>query len=159
MGIPKTGVFGLSDLVGIDLMPHLMESMKRTLAPEDAFHAKAIIPDFIHTMIKDGYTGRKGKGGFYRINRAGGQKVKESLNLKTGAYAPSVEANLDSLKESRAGLATLVAHADKGGLYAWKVLSQVLSYAASLVPEIADQIPAVDEAMRLGYNWKYGLLN
>ncbi|WP_020558669.1 3-hydroxyacyl-CoA dehydrogenase/enoyl-CoA hydratase family protein [Thiofilum flexile] len=156
MGIPKTGVFGLSDLVGIDLMPHLMESMKRTLAPEDVFHAKAIIPDFIHAMIKDGYTGRKGKGGFYRINRAGGQKVKESLNLKTGDYAPSVEARLDSLKESKAGLAALVVYPDRGGQYAWKVLSQVLSYAASLVPTIADQIPAVDEAMRLGYNWKYG---
>jgi 3-hydroxyacyl-CoA dehydrogenase len=156
MGIPKTGVFGLSDLVGIDLMPHLMESLKRTLPAHDAFHAKAIIPDFIHSMIKDGYTGRKGKGGFYRINRAGGQKVKESLNLKTGQYAPSVEANLESLKESRAGLASLVTHPDKGGQYAWQVLSQVLSYAASLVPEIAEQIPAVDEAMRLGYNWKFG---
>lgn len=156
VGIPKTGVFGLSDLVGIDLMPHLMESMKRTLPAEDAFHAKAIIPEVISNMIKEGYTGRKGKGGFYRINRAGGDKVKESVNLVTGAYSPSREARLESVEVARQGLPVLVSHPDKGGQYAWRVLSQVLSYAASLVPAIADDVQSVDTAMRLGYNWKYG---
>ncbi len=156
VGIPKTGVFGLSDLVGIDLMPHLMESMKRTLPAEDAFHAKAIIPEVISNMIKEGYTGRKGKGGFYRINRAGGDKVKESVNLATGLYSPSREARLESVEAARQGLPVLVSHPDKGGQYAWKVLSQVLSYAASLVPAIADDVQSVDIAMRLGYNWKYG---
>lgn len=156
VGIPKTGVFGLSDLVGIDLMPHLMESMKRTLPAEDAFHAKAIIPEVISNMIKEGYTGRKGKGGFYRINRAGGDKVKESVNLATGVYGPSREARLESVEAARQGLPVLVSHPDKGGQYAWRVLSQVLSYAASLVPAIADDVQSVDTAMRLGYNWKYG---
>jgi len=157
MGVPKTGVFGLSDLVGIDLMPHLMESMTRTLPADDAFHAKATIPELISKMIADGYTGRKGKGGFYRLNREGGKKVKESLNLKTGEYAPSVKAALSSTGASRrGGLKALVAHSDKGGKYAERVLVQVLGYAASLVPEIADNILAVDEAMKLGYAWKYG---
>lgn len=156
VGIPKTGVFGLSDLVGIDLMPHLMESMKRTLPAEDAFHAKAIIPEVISNMIKEGYTGRKGKGGFYRINRAGGDKVKESVNLTTGLYSSSREARLESVEAARQGLPVLVSHPDKGGQYAWRVLSQVLSYAASLVPAIADDVQSVDTAMRLGYNWKYG---
>jgi len=157
MGVPKTGVFGLSDLVGIDLMPHLMESMTRTLPKEDVFHAKAMIPELITNMIADGYTGRKGKGGFYRLNREGGKKVKESLNLNTGEYAPSVKASLSSVGASRrGGLKALVTHADKGGKYAERVLVQVLGYAASLVPEIADNILAVDEAMKLGYAWKYG---
>lgn len=157
MGIPKTGVFGLSDLVGIDLMPHLMESMTRTLPENDAFHSKAIIPELISKMIANGYTGRKGKGGFYRLNREGGKKVKESLNLKTGEYAPSTKAALSSTGASRrGGLKALVNHSDKGGKYAERVLVQVLAYAASLVPEIADNILAVDEAMKLGYAWKYG---
>jgi 3-hydroxyacyl-CoA dehydrogenase len=145
MGIPKTGVFGLSDLVGIDLMPHLMESMKRTLPAEDV----------VSKMIQEGYTGRKGKGGFYRLNRAGSEKIKESINLQTGEYSKSREGRLESVANTRK-LADLVSYQDKGGEYAWQVLSQVLSYAASLVPAIADDIHAVDTAMRLGYNWKYG---
>ncbi|MBJ6610223.1 MAG: enoyl-CoA hydratase/isomerase family protein [Candidatus Thiothrix moscowensis] len=157
MGIPKTGVFGLSDLVGIDLMPHLMRSMNRSLPTGDALLEKASIPPLIQHMIDDGYTGRKGKGGFYRINRDGGQKLKESINLQTGDYAPSQPASLGSLQAAKhGGLQALVSHPDKGGQYAWRVLSQTLRYAAALVPEIADDICAINTAMKLGYNWKYG---
>lgn len=157
MGIPKTGVFGLSDLVGIDLMPHLMRSMNRSLSVGDALLEKATIPPLIQTMIDTGYTGRKGKGGFYRLNRDGGEKIKESINLQTGEYSISQPAKLDSVKAARdGGLQTLVSHPDKGGQYAWRVLSQTLRYAAALVPEIADDICAVNTAMKLGYNWKFG---
>ena len=157
MGIPKTGVFGLSDLVGIDLMPHLMESMSRSLPADDPFHHYASIPPQISRMIAEGYTGRKGKGGFYRLNRDTGGKIKESLDLATGDYHPSQKASLESVSGSRrGGLRVLVEHSDRGGRYAWRVLSRVLSYAASLVPGIADDIVAIDQAMRLGYAWKYG---
>ncbi|MGB0847049.1 MAG: 3-hydroxyacyl-CoA dehydrogenase family protein, partial [Thiolinea sp.] len=129
MGIPKTGVFALSDLVGLDLLPHLMESMERTLPASDPMMQRLEIPELITNMIADGYTGRKGKGGFYRLNRAGGKKVKESVDLQTGEYAPSTKARLASIKASRkGGLQALVSHEDKGGQYAWSVLSQVLSY-------------------------------
>ncbi|MEJ2694259.1 MAG: enoyl-CoA hydratase-related protein, partial [Candidatus Thiodiazotropha sp.] len=100
--------------------------------------------------------GRKGKGGFYRINREGGGKVKESINLKTGEYSVSLKPSLESVDAAKLGLRAMLQHTDEGGQYAWRVLSKVLSYAASLVPEIHDQIHAVDEAMRLGYAWKYG---
>ncbi|PIE00474.1 MAG: 3-hydroxyacyl-CoA dehydrogenase [Thiothrix nivea] len=157
MGVPKTGIFALSDLIGLDLLPYLMESMQRTLPENDALLQRTEIPALITRMIADGYTGRKGKGGFYRLNREGGKKIKESINLQTGEYAPSVKARLDSVKAARnGGLRALVSHEDKGGQYAWRVLSQVLSYAASLVPEIAEDVQAVDRAMKLGYNWKYG---
>ncbi len=157
MGIPKTGVFGLSDLVGIDLMPHLMRSMNRSLPAGDALLEKATIPPLIQTMIDTGYTGRKGKGGFYRLNRDGGEKIKESINLQTGEYSLSQPTKLDSVKAARdGGLQALVSHPDKGGQYAWRVLSQTLRYAAALVPEIADDICAVNTAMKLGYNWKFG---
>ncbi|WML88144.1 3-hydroxyacyl-CoA dehydrogenase/enoyl-CoA hydratase family protein [Thiothrix subterranea] len=157
MGIPKTGVFGLSDLVGIDLMPHLMRSMNRSLPAGDALLEKATIPPLIQTMIDTGYTGRKGKGGFYRLNRDGGAKIKESIDLQTGEYSISQPAKLDSVKTARdGGLPALIAHPDKGGQYAWRVLSQTLRYAAALVPDIADDICAVNTAMKLGYNWKFG---
>lgn len=156
VGIPKTGVFGLSDLVGLDLMPHLMQSMKATLPKEDPFFEVAEIPPLLERMIDDGYTGRKGKGGFYRINREGGGKVKESIDLQTGEYSVSRKPSLESVDAAKLGLRAMLQHPDQGGRYAWRVLSKVLSYAAGLVPQIHDHIHAVDEAMRLGYAWKYG---
>ena len=157
VGIPKTGVFGLSDLVGIDLMPHLMKTMQDGLQAGDALLEKMRIPDVISTMLKEGYTGRKGKGGFYRLNRSGSDKIKESINLATGQYSVSQPARLASVDAARyGGIKALISHSDKGGQYAWRVLAQTLAYAVSLLPEVGDDLPAIDEAMRLGYNWKYG---
>ncbi len=157
MGIPKTGVFGLSDLIGLDLMPHVLQSMDATLPEDDAFRDIIEAPPMIDEMVANGYTGRKGKGGFYRLRRDGAKRVKEAKDLVTGEYRAAAKVSFDSLAESkREGLRGLVEHPDKGGRYAWRVLSQTLAYAASLVPEITDEIVSVDEAMRLGFNWKYG---
>ncbi len=74
MGIPKTGVFGLIDLVGIDLGPHVNASLRRLLPKSDVFHAMNRDIALIEALIAQGYTGRKGKGGFYcSIARAGWQ--------------------------------------------------------------------------------------
>jgi len=158
MGIPKTGIFGLMDLVGIDLMPHVAASMNATLPESDMYRRLYKEIPLIGKMIAEGNIGRKGKGGFYRLEKkADGSRVKESIDLRTGRYAPSAKARLESVEAARKGkLRALVEHTDKGGKYAWRVLAHTLSYAASLVPEIADTIPAVDEAMRLGYAWKHG---
>jgi 3-hydroxyacyl-CoA dehydrogenase len=156
VGIPKTGVFGLMDLIGIDLLPLIAKEMKSTLPAKDMFCKIYDMPKTVQKMIDDGYTGRKGKGGFYRLNDAGGKKVKESVNLKNGEYSKSSKPKLDSVNAAKGGLRKLVTHEDEGGKYAWEVLAQTLSYSASLVPEISDSIADVDEAMRLGYNWKYG---
>ncbi|NDA14734.1 MAG: 3-hydroxyacyl-CoA dehydrogenase/enoyl-CoA hydratase family protein, partial [Gammaproteobacteria bacterium] len=156
VGIPKTGIFGLLDLVGIDLQPHVEQSMLSLLPANDMYREVHRPSPFIEKMIADGLTGRKGKGGFYRLNRSGGQKTKESLDLKTGEYRAVEKATLESVAAARAGLRALVEHPDKGGRYAWRVLAHTLSYAASLIPEIADNISAVDEAMKNGYAWKWG---
>jgi 3-hydroxyacyl-CoA dehydrogenase len=156
-GIPRSGVFGLLDLVGLDLMPKVLSSMADTLGSEDAFHGIYRKPEMIEAMVADGYTGRKGKGGFYRLNRESGERVKEARNLATGEYAKAGKPHFDSIEAAeKGGLKAQLAHDDKGGGYAWAVWSQTLAYAAGLVPEIADDIAAVDEAMRLGYNWRYG---
>jgi 3-hydroxyacyl-CoA dehydrogenase len=157
MGVPKTGVFGLLDLVGLDLMPHVSRSMLATLPPDDPYRAIYRDVDLFTRMIAEGYTGRKGKGGFYRLVRgADGARVKEAIDLQTGQYRRSEKAVLDSVEAARKGLPALVGHPDKGGQYARRVLVQTLAYAAGLVPEIADDVVAVDDAMKLGYNWKYG---
>ncbi len=157
MGIPKTGVFGLMDLVGIDLMPHVDKGLGDNLPTSDAYQELRRELPLIEKMIADGYTGRKGKGGFYRLNKEGGKRVKEAIDLSTGTYAPAQKAYLASVSASRkGGLKALLSHDDRGGAYAWAVMSKILAYAAALVPEIADDVPAVDRAMKLGYNWKFG---
>jgi len=156
LGIPKTGVFGLIDLVGLDLMPHINASLSKALPPTDAFHTANRDLPLIKKMIADGYTGRKGKGGFYRLNRTGGGKAKEAIDLVTGEYRPEHKADLPELAGAAKNLRGLLTSKSKIGRYAWRVVAQTLAYAASLVPEAADDIPAIDEAMRLGYNWRAG---
>ena len=156
MGIPGTGVFGLIDLVGLDLMPHVNASMAKALPSTDPFQAANRELPLIQTMIAEGYTGRKGKGGFYRLNRTGGGKVKEAIDLNTGKYRPEHQRDLPELAAAAKNLRALLDSPGKIGRYAWRVLGQTLAYAARLVPEAADDIDAIDEAMRLGYNWQWG---
>jgi len=157
MGVPKTGVFALLDLVGLDLMPHIIASFENTLPKGDAFFTLGKAPDLISKMIEDGYTGRKGKGGFYRLNTDGGKKIKEAINLKTGQYAPARRPKPNAAQAAKTGgpRATL-AHDSAEGRYAWSVMSKTLTYAISLAREISDDVDSIDRAMRLGYNWKWG---
>ena len=156
MGVPKTGIFGLIDLVGIDLMPLLAKSLSSTLPEGDAYFDTIRPLPLVDKMIADGFTGRKGKGGFYRLDRKpDGTKAKQAIDLKTGEYrAEKKPERLPGRAEK--DLAALVATPGKVGDYAWAVLGPVLSYAAGLVGEAADDVVAIDDAMKLGYNWKFG---
>jgi 3-hydroxyacyl-CoA dehydrogenase len=157
MGIPKTGVFGLYDLIGLDLMLDVASSLKSALPKEDPFHDVAAGIPLISTLISQGYTGNKGKGGFYREREENGERLREAINLKTGEYRPAERPVLDAAVAGEArGLRALVAHEDKFGRFAWRVLAKVLTYAASLIPEVADDPLPVDEAMKLGYSWSKG---
>ena len=108
-------------------------------------------------MIADGYTGRKGKGGFYRLRRDGGTRVKEALDLASGEYREARKPSLPALDAAKqGGLRALLEGDGRDARYAWTVIGKTLAYAASLVPEIADDVVAVDDAMKLGYGWKKG---
>ena len=156
LGIPKTGIFGLADLVGIDLLPHVAASLRAALPPDDPFHEVDREWPLVGRLIETGYTGRKGKGGFYRLNRADGQRVKEAIDLATGKYHVADKPRLECVDAAKAGPRALFESDERAARYAWRVMSRTLAYACSLVPEIADDIAAVDGAMRLGYNWKWG---
>ena len=153
MGIPKTGVFGLYDLIGIDLMADVLKSFIKELPETDKFHEVAQEIPLIKKLIETGYTGRKGKGGFYRINKDGGTKILEALNLETGDYSPSKKIDI---KSEKVDLKKLINRDDKHGEYAWSVISKIIKYASSLVTEITDEFNDIDEAMRLGFNWSKG---
>ena len=82
--IPKTGVVGLYDLIGIDLMADVLKSFIKELPDTDEFHEVAKEIPLVKKLIETGYTGRKGKGGFYRMNKSGATKVMEAINLESG---------------------------------------------------------------------------
>jgi 3-hydroxyacyl-CoA dehydrogenase len=154
-GMPRTGVFGLLDLVGLDLMPQVAASMQRTLPKGDLYLATMKDRPLLAKMIADGYTGRKGKGGFYRLQRnEDGSRVKEGIDLATGQYRKSEDPSLASANQRDP--AKILSAPDRGGQYARRVLAYTLQYAACLVPEIADSVDDVDQAMKLGYNWSAG---
>jgi len=153
MGIPKTGIFGLYDLIGIDLMADVLKSLIKELPEIDKFHKIAKEVPLITKLIETGYTGRKGKGGFYRVNKESGKKVLEALNLETGEYASSKKINIES---DKVDLKHLINRKDKYGNYAWSVISEIIKYASSLVPNVTKEFNNIDEAMRLGFNWAKG---
>ena len=153
MGIPKTGVFGLYDLIGIDLMADVLKSFIKELPETDKFQEVAKEIPLVKKLIETGYTGRKGKGGFYRMNKVDNKKILEAINLETGEYHPTQKINI---KSEKVDLKALINKDDKYGEYAWSVISKIINYASSLVPGITDEFNDIDEAMRLGFNWSKG---
>ena len=153
MGIPKTGVFGLYDLIGIDLMADVLKSFIKELPKSDEFQEVAKEIPLVKKLIETGYTGRKGKGGFYRMNKIENKKILEAINLETGEYHHTQKINI---KSDKVDLKALINRDDKYGEYAWSVISKIINYASSLVPGITDEFNDIDEAMRLGFNWSKG---
>ena len=154
MGFPKTGIFALYDLIGLDLMLDVVKSLVGALPPGDEFHRVASGVPLITDLVARGYTGNKGRGGFYREREEQGGRVREAVDLDTGAYRPL--RRFDASKFEGQGLRALVERPDRLGRFAWGVLSRTLSYAASLVPEVSPDPTRIDEAMRLGFNWTKG---
>ena len=154
LGIPKTGIFGLYDLIGIDLMADVLKSFIKELPLSDPFHEVGKESLIIKKLINDGYTGRKGKGGFFRINKSSGAKILESLNYKDYTYKESKKVDLE-LPEVM-DIKKVLAREDVYGKYAWSIIKKTILYASSLVPDVTDNFNDIDDAMKCGFNWSKG---
>ncbi len=159
MGVPKTGVFGLYDLIGIDLMGDVVKSLVATLPAADVFHAVSEEIPLMARMIAEGYLGNKGdKGGFYRYKDPADSTSRQTLDFDSFTYrdydrdkpAVALEAELSG------DFTLLLENEDKLGQFAWQVLSNTLCYAARLVPDVNQSLVAIDDAMKLGFNWERG---
>ena len=107
MGVPKTGVFGLYDLIGVDLMSDVVISLASTLPADDAFHAVSAKNDMIAAMIADGFTGDKGKGGFYMT---GADDIRMARPLTgTGEALAAYRVASDSLPDAAINAAQAMA--------------------------------------------------
>lgn len=151
-GMPRTGIFGLMDLIGLDLMPLMAQSLLKSLPEQDRLHQIYYHIDSLDVLIKEGYNGRKGKGGFYQVINEGNEKVKYQLNLQNWQYEKIDESNIPSYKS----LQELLDKQDEYGQFMRDILVEFGNYVANLIPEVTEDPRNIDKAMRLGYNWKYG---
>jgi 3-hydroxyacyl-CoA dehydrogenase len=157
LGIPRTGVFGLLDLIGLDLILTVDDSLARALPPEDSYVQIRGDLLLLREMVAQGLTGRKGKGGFYRLRTDAGGTIKEAMDLKVGNYRPAVPSTSEGGQQLKSvGRRELLEQPGKFGGYAWAVLLPLFSYTAKIALEIANDISAIDRALELGYNWKGG---
>jgi 3-hydroxyacyl-CoA dehydrogenase len=153
LGLPKTGVFGLYDLIGIDLMADVVKSLVNILPENDAFHQFSAPIELMTSMIAKGQTGNKNNKGFYKDDG----EEKQVINLQNGKYTNYERLKSSLLEESeREGVKVLLKDPGTIGDFIWQVLSETLCYAASLVPDVTDNLTQIDDAMKLGYNWVKG---
>lgn len=162
MGKPKSAMFRTADLAGIDTLAHVVKNTYDH-CPEDEARTAFVMPDVVYKMIEKGWTGNKAGQGFYKKDKdASGNKQILCLNLKTGEYEPKTEVKFDSLKTAKniedpgERIKSMVNAEDKAAQFAWQVTRDTLIYTAHRIPEIADDIVNVDNAMKWGFNWEIG---
>ncbi len=179
VGWPKSATFRTIDLVGLDILGHVVSNMTANVHDE---RSELRLPDFFKKMLERNWLGDKTKGGFYKKNVArapspasgsGSETAKEeerlALDWKTLEYHPRQKpkfAALDMAKnkeDTGARLRMLLGlegpapqKADKASQFLWSSLSDLWTYSANRVPEISDSIVEIDRAMRLGFNWELG---
>ncbi len=154
-GTPRTGVFGLFDLVGINLVPLIWTSFLKLLPADDAYHRFDITTDRVFTgLLERGLVGRRGPGGFTRRTKAADGPVDEVIVTETFEYRPRTTPSDPALAVR--GLKAACDTDSAGGRYAWAVLRELIEYCCSTAAEIADHVALIDDAMKLGYNWAAG---
>jgi 3-hydroxyacyl-CoA dehydrogenase len=160
MAHPKSASFRTADLVGVDTFVHVADNCYAALTGDEDRKVFQV-PPYVRAMVEKKLLGDKTRGGFYRRTRDGSI---ETLDPTTLQYRPrggdkeirNVCKEIAKIEDPRERLRKLVAAPGKTGSFAWKVLSRSLAYAARRLGEIADDVVAVDDAMRWGYNWELG---
>ena len=162
LGRPKTALFKTGDLVGLDTLVHVANNTFE-LIPDDDRRDTFKVPDFVHTMVKKQLLGKKTQAGFYKKDLTPEWKViRKVIDPQTLEYNefewptfPCLEAakKANTLPDK---IKSVIYADDRGGRYAWKVLSENLIYAANRITEIADTIVEIDNAMKWGFNFDMG---
>jgi len=162
MGRPKSGLFRLLDIIGIDISVNISNNLYEAL-PDDPHRDAFKVNPLLNKMLEKGLLGDKARCGFYRKSKdVQGKLVIEALDLNTLEYHPSSKPEFEILNTAKnqsdlsGRLKVLLDSDDVVGKFAWGLLSNTLCYAAERVPEISDEIVGIDNAMKWGYNWEMG---
>ena len=167
VGWPKSATFRTADLVGLDVLVHVVKNIYET-APNDESREMYKIPALVEEMAKRGWLGDKTGQGFYKKMRGEGEKEILALDVNTLEYRPRQKARFGSLEmgkaieDTRERLRALVGpllegqKGDKAQQFLWGALSEMCLYAARRVPEISDNVVEVDRALHWGFAWELG---
>jgi 3-hydroxyacyl-CoA dehydrogenase len=185
VGWPRSATFRTIDLVGLDVLGHVVSNMTQNVHDE---RSELQIPAFFRQMLEHRWLGDKTHGGFYKKHKSeygkhgdGKDKDKDkhkederlALDWKTLEYHPRQKPKFAALEmaknveETGARLRMLLGiggdsgggaphKADKAGAFLWAALSDLWTYSANRIPEISDSVVEIDRAMHLGFNWELG---
>ena len=152
IGLPPTGLYGLIDLIGLDVMFSVGNNLRNNLPENDAGLNYTELPQEELQMYKSGQLGRKSGGGFYRVKKSSkGNKIKEVYNPDSKEWSQVLKNGLESDFNKKLFFASTI----QGDLI-WNAMGGTLLYAADLVPEISNDIVNIDRAMKWGFAWQFG---
>lgn len=176
IGFPKSATFRTVDMVGLDVLAHVVRNAKRmapALAGAGGRDVEMLdergdldLPAFYDQMVERKLLGDKTKAGFYKKERGPEGEKRLALDWKTLEYRPAqrpkfpsleMAKNVESLGERVRMLTGFGGEKlDKAGQFLWTALSEVFTYSANRIPEISDNVVEIDRAMRMGFNWEMG---
>ena len=161
LGRPRSATFRTLDLIGIDVYVDICDKLQATV-PESWEQAAFAVPPFVRTMVERGWLGEKTGQGFYKRVEEDGRREILVLDPKNLEYrsqrsldAPSLAA-VRRVEDSGARIAALAHADDAAGRLVWRSLSRLFAFAAAKIPEVADEIAGIDNAMRWGFAWELG---
>ena len=167
VGWPKSATFRTTDIVGLDVLAHVVKNIHET-APNDESRERYKVPPLVAEMIQRGWLGDKTGQGFYKKLKGEGEKEILTLDVNTLEYRPRQKAKFASIEggkaidDTRERLRALVGpilagqKGDKAQQFLWSGLSETCLYAARRIPEISDNVADMDRAMRWGFGWELG---
>lgn len=162
MGRPKSATFRTCDVVGLDTLVHVANGVKEN-CPDDERRDLFEIPDFVTKMVENGWLGSKSGQGFYKKGTdENGKKAILELDLKTLEYKPKAKVSFPTLEMTKSidDLKTrtkmLYNGMDKAGEFYRKSFNGVFNYVSNRIPEIADEIYKIDDALKAGFGWELG---
>jgi 3-hydroxyacyl-CoA dehydrogenase len=163
IGMPKSATFRTADIVGLDVMVHVVKNLAEAL-PNDERRDLFALPDFVRKMHSRKLLGDKTSGGFYKKIKSAGDGDSEilTIDLNTFEYRERQKPRFPSVDMARnmedvgKRVASLFDSSDRVGEFYRKVLGDTFHYTAMRIPEISDDIASVDNAMKWGFNWEMG---
>ncbi|MCH7679767.1 3-hydroxyacyl-CoA dehydrogenase, partial [candidate division KSB1 bacterium] len=157
VGRPKSATFRTADVVGLDTLAHVAKNTYE-FCPDDESREIFQIPDILQKMLDNGQLGQKTRKGFYQKT---GKEIL-SLNFETLEYHPQKQVRFDGYRVAKGFTATskrisaMAYSEDAAGKFFWELLAGTLIYTANRVPEIAEDIVNIDNAMKWGFGWQLG---
>ncbi|MCY7346344.1 MAG: 3-hydroxyacyl-CoA dehydrogenase/enoyl-CoA hydratase family protein, partial [Pyrinomonadaceae bacterium] len=163
IGHASSATFRTSDLVGLDVTAHVVKNLYPAI-PDDEDREVFQTPELINTLMEKKILGDKTNGGFFKKSKgADGKREILELDLNTFEYKPQVKTKFASIDAAKAiedipkRVKTLVWGQDNVGEFLWKTTSRIARYAANRIPEIADTIVEIDNAIKWGFGWEIGV--